>query len=338
MMNRRTFFALASVEFVIFASWGAEGSPRRPVHVHTVLGPISPRKLGRTLMHEHVLVDFIGADKIAPGRYDSEEAFRVSLPRLRKLKSVGCDTLVECTPNFIGRNPELLRRLSKASGLNIITNTGLYGAAEDKFVPSFAYEESADQLAARWVMEFEEGIPPTGIRPGFIKIGVDAGPLSEIDAKLVRAAARTHRRTGLAFAAHTGDGIAAMAELDVLEEEGVAASAFIWVHAQSERNPTLHLRAAERGAWVEFDGISPETLDQHVELVVRTKRAGHLNRVLISQDAGWYHVGEPAGGSYRGYDFLFMHFLPALRKAGATDDDIQTLLVRNPREALTPRS
>ena len=65
------------------------------------------------------------------------------------------------------------------------------------------------------------------------------------------------------------------------------------------------------------------------------KRGGYLERVLISQDAGWYHVGEPNGGALRGYTTLFFEFLPALRQAGATSEDVETLLVDNPRKALT---
>jgi len=38
---------------------------------------------------------------------------------------------------------ELLRRLSQASGLQMMTNTGLYGAAQNKYVPRFAYAETA---------------------------------------------------------------------------------------------------------------------------------------------------------------------------------------------------
>jgi phosphotriesterase-related protein len=337
-MKRRDFLKLSALGLggISGSPFTAASVPESPIM--TVRGPIAPGKLGRTLMHEHVMVDFIGADKIAPGRYDPEEVFRTALPYLEKLKSLDCDTLVECTPNFLGRDPEILRRLSVATGLNILTNTGLYGAADDKYVPRFAFEETADQLATRWIREFEDGIPPSGIRPGFMKIGVDGGPLSEIDAKLVRAAARTHRRTGLTIASHTGDGRAALAQLDVLKEEGVNPSAFIWVHAQNESDPTVHRHAAELGAWVEFDGIAPQSVEKHVQLVLRMKHAGHLDRVLISHDAGWYHVGEPGGGTYRGYEALFTQFLPALRKAGASEDDVATLLVRNPRAALTPRS
>lgn len=334
-MQRRDFLKLAALGLPALSPSNLISAPKPARQIMTVLGPIPPRKLGRTLMHEHVLVDFIGADLIAPGRYNPEEVFQKALPHLQKAKSLGCNSLVECTPNFLGRDPELLARLARATGLNIITNTGLYGAANDKHVPRFAYSESADELAARWVKEFEEGLPPSGIRPGFMKIGVDAGPLSEIDSKLVRAAARTYRRTGLAIAAHTGNGVAAMAELDILKEEGVHPSAFIWVHAQSESDTSIHRRAAELGAWVEFDGIAPDSVEKHVELVMGMKRAGHLRRVLVSHDAGWYHVGESGGGDYRGYDTLFTQFLPALRKAGASEDDIHTLLIHNPREAST---
>jgi phosphotriesterase-related protein len=333
-MRRRRFLKIAALGASGAATGRLFSRERSEPRVMTVRGPIAASRLGQTLMHEHVLVDFIGADQIKPGRYDPEEVFRTALPFLAKLKAAGGETLVDCTPDYLGRDARLLRRLAEASGLHIITNTGFYGAANDKYVPAFAYRETADELALRWVREFEDGIPPDNIRPGIMKIGVDAGPLSEIDEKLVRAAARCHRRTGLAIASHTGDGVAAMAQLAVLKEEDVEPSAFIWVHAQNEKDSLYHQRAAALGAWVEFDGISPDTTPQHVELVLNMKRTGYLPRALISQDAGWYHVGEPKGGEFRGYDFLFTGFLPALRKAGASQEDSHTLIIKNPRRAL----
>jgi phosphotriesterase-related protein len=335
-MQRRDFLKLAtSSAGILLSAPSASGSPIPP-RIMTVLGPVPAGSLGRTLMHEHVLVDFVGADKIAPGRYDPEEVFQKALPHLQKLKSVGCGTLVECTPAYLGRDPELLRRLSRASGLHIITNTGFYGAGHNKFLPEFAFSETAEQLAARWTREFEEGIAPTGIRPGLIKTGVEHGPLSETHAKLLSAAALTHLRTGLVIASHTGNGTAALAQLALLKERGVRPSAFIWVHAQNELATATHLEAAKQGAWVEFDGIPDKKFDRHIDLLLQMKEAGFLNRVLISRDAGWYHVGEPGGGEYRGYHSLFTEFLPAARKEGLSEDDSQTLLVRNPRRALSP--
>src|SRR5678815_4745101 len=98
-----------------------------------------------------------------------------------------------CTPNYIGRDVRLLKRLAGATGLNILTNTGYYGAAGNKFLPRHAYTESAEQLSERWVSEWREGIDGSGVRPGFIKLGVGSGKLPELHARLLRAAARVHR-------------------------------------------------------------------------------------------------------------------------------------------------
>jgi phosphotriesterase-related protein len=307
--------------------------------IETVTGPIRSETLGVTLMHEHVLVDFIGASEVSRSRYDADVVFRTVLPYLEQVRKLGCDALVECTPAYLGRDPQLLKRLSEASGVRILTNTGYYGAAKDKHVPAFAFTETADQLAARWTREAERGLDDTltkpAIKPAFMKIGVDEAPLSEIDAKLVRAAAITHRATGLPIASHTGTGAAAMAELDLLEAAGVPLSAFIWVHAQSERDDSFHDLAVRRGAWLEFDGISPASVARHLELVQRMKHQGRLDRVLVSHDAGWYHVGEPGGGQFRPYTTLFTDFIPGLQRAGFSDAEVRQLLVDNPRRALT---
>jgi phosphotriesterase-related protein len=337
-VNRRKFLELAAAGAGVLPISGLAREKARSGQVVTVLGPIAPERLGRTLIHEHVMVDFIGADAIRPGRYDPDEVFQKALPHLRQVKSVGCETLVDCTPAYIGRDAGLLQRLSQASGLQLVTNTGLYGAAQNKYVPKFAYTETPQQLAARWVKEFEDGIPPSGVRPGIIKIGVNSGPLSEIDAKLVKAAAITHQRTGLTIASHTGDGVAAMAQLSTLKSHRVAPTGFIWVHAQNEADTGLHVRAAEAGAWVEFDGISSATALKHVGLVLGMKRAGYLSSVLLSQDSGWYHVGEPGGGDFRPYDFLFTDFLLLLGRAGLSAKEIETLISRNPRTVLAVRA
>ncbi len=305
--------------------------------VNSVAGPVALDALGVTLAHEHVLVDFVGADRVSPARYDRDAAYAKALPHLERIYALGCRTLVECTPAYIGRDPELLRRLSRASRLHILTNTGYYGAANDKFLPAHAFTEGPDQLAARWIREAREGIDGTGVYPAFMKIGVDAGPLSDVDARLVRAAARTHRATGLPIYSHTGNGVAALAELAVLEQERVPLGSFVWVHAQNESDTSLHVQAARRGAWVSFDGVSAQSLGRHLGHVLAMREAGLLGRVLVSHDAGWYRVGEPDGGAYRPHDLVFTDFLPALRARGLSTVEITQLMVENPRKALTRR-
>jgi phosphotriesterase-related protein len=191
-----------------------------------------------------------------------------------------------------------------ASEIRLATNTGYYGASAGKYLPKHAFQENADDLARRWLAEWHQGIDETGVRPGFIKIGVDAGPLSEVNRKLIRAAAKTHLKSGLTIAGHTGNGQAALEQLDVLKQEGADASAWIWVHAQAEQDLAIHRRAAECGAWVSLDGISNSSIEQHLKMVQSLRESGHLDQVLISHDAGWYSVGEPRGGTYRGYDAM----------------------------------
>ncbi|MGA9625080.1 MAG: hypothetical protein WBL65_00655 [Bryobacteraceae bacterium] len=303
--------------------------------INTVLGPIPPSGLGPTLIHEHVLVDIVGAGRIAPGRYDGGEVAGAVLPLLKQLRSQGCRTFVDCTPAYLGRDPALLARLAQSSGLHILTNTGFYGAAGGKYVPEFAFTATAEDLAARWTGEFEAGIPPAGIRPALIKVGVDAGPLSKMNGKLISAAALTHLRTGMVIASHTGDGLAAMAQLNLLKSHGVSPAAFIWVHAQDEKDRSFHRKAAEAGAWIGFDGISSQTVDQNIDLIRETRREGYLGRVLISQDAVGFHVGEERGGYCPGYTFLFSDFLPQLRKSGFDEAETRMLTIENPRRALT---
>jgi phosphotriesterase-related protein len=196
-------------------------------------------QMASVLVHEHVLVDFVGAGQIRPGRYDRDEAFRVARPKLEELRGLGCRRLIECTPNFLGRDPELLARLSDAASLEIWSNTGLYGAANHKFVPAFARSETAAQLAKRWVAETREAW-----RPRFIKIGVNRGPLDALDRKLARAAAIASRETGLTIASHTGDGAAAVEQLEIVTCAGSIRGGLRSVAARSKDNlPGVALRA-----------------------------------------------------------------------------------------------
>ena len=306
----------------------------------SVLGPIKPEALGITLIHEHVMADFIGAAETGTHRYDANKVFEKALPYLIELKKAGCSTFIDCTPVYLGRDVRILQRLAKASGLNIFTTTGYYGAVKQKFLPAHAHTETAEQLAARWIDEWKNGIDGSGVYPGLIKTSVEAGPLIPVCRKILTAVAITHLQTGLSISAHTENGEAALEELAILEKSGVHASAFRWVHAHLEKDKEIYLRAAKMGAWIEFDGINgsaPESITQHIECVKYMKEKGMLNKTLISQDAGWYWVGEPDGGNFRGYTSIFEKYIPALKTEGFTDEEIKQLLIHNPRESLMIR-
>ena len=299
--------------------------------VMSVNGAVEPADLGLTLVHEHVMSTF-GAEPVRYPSYDTDRLLKQVLPYLAKLKELGCQTLVDCTAAYFGRHPELLRRISQESGLHILTNTGYYGAANDRYVPPQAYHETAEQIAGRWTREWSESIDGTGIFPGFIKTAVDGGPLSEIDRKLLIAAAITHRHTGLTIQTHTGDNTeAAHSILSILLAEGVSPQAWIWVHASNVTDVQPLLLAAGKGAGISLDGVSQERAQHILGLMLNLKEKGYLGQVLLSHDGDAYS-GE---GEFRPFDYLFTGLIPLLKANGFSDIDIHQLTVQNPRRAFT---
>ena len=313
--------------------------------IMTVNGPIDPSDLGFCLPHEHVLSKF-GEPPADPAAFDETRTVAEVVPYLRYLREVGISAIADCTAYGFGRNPSLLARLSRESEMHLITNTGFYGAAEDRYVPESAYTQSAEEIAAIWVAEYEDGIGDTGIRPGFVKTAVDNGPISEIDAKLVRAAAITHRSTGLSLAIHTGNNAPAAAQqLIILEGEGVHPSAWTWTHAQDVPDPEPLLEAASAGAWISLDGIKlpyyqagkmqgNSTFDRHLEHLLALRDAGYLEQVLLSHDGSAF---PPDLSLRRPMDFLSNAFLPVLEAKGFTAEEIDTLTVANPSRYFTVR-
>jgi len=312
--------------------------------IMTVNGPVPASEMGIALTHEHVLVDFIGADSTGYHRWNKQEVADRVGPYLNEIKEFQVNTLVECTPAYLGRDPWLLQLLSEKSGLHIVTNTGYYGAVNNKFLPATFYELSAEELARIWVDEFEHGIEGSGVKPGFIKIGVSGDDsLSKEHLKIITAAALAHQKTGLVIASHTGPDLPAFAQISVLQSHQVDPSAFIWVHAQ-QGSLEGNVKAARMGSWISLDNVS---LDREVgsiydvawyaERIQQLKEAGVLNRVLLSHDAGWYNPGEENGGAFRGFTGIFTALLPELEERGFSPNEIKQLLEINPRNAFTLR-
>jgi phosphotriesterase-related protein len=331
MIKRITFFLMISATI-----WVACKEQKSSEQIMTVTGEKPVSEMGVTLPHEHVLVDFIGAESIQPGRYNPDSVFERVLPYLQEIKALGVQTLVECTPAYLGRDVQLLKRLSEASGINLLTNTGYYGAAREKFVPDHAYKETAEQLAQHWIDEWNNGIDGTGIKPGFMKLSADAGPLTDVQKKIMKAGALAHLQTGLTIGVHSGDGNAAREELAIFMENGVAPEAFIWIHAQNEKNFDIFKELASKGAWIEFDYIHPETTEQYIRFLSYMKENNLLHRTLLSHDAGWYDVVNPAL-PFRGFTSLFNDLIPRMKEEGFTEEEINLLIQKNPAEAFNIR-
>ncbi|TDK41845.1 phosphotriesterase family protein [Algoriphagus formosus] len=304
-------------------------------YINTVAGPISIDSMGLTLIHEHMLVDFIGADSINSGRWNRDSVEQKVLPFLLEIEQYGVQSILDCTPSYLAKDPLLLKSLSDKSGIQILTNTGFYGAVGGKYLPDFVQKESAEQLADRWIAEFENGIEGTGIKPGFIKISVnEADTISPIDQKLVKAAGITHQKTGLTIASHTGTWRTAVQEVRILQEMRVNPSEFVWVHAQNEPVFENYKVAAEMGVWISLDGIG-WAIDPYVDRLIFAKENGILGNVLISHDAGWYDPAKAGGGDFQPFTNIFEKLIPILNGKGFTEEDWDLLLKENPKSAFS---
>lgn len=312
-------------------------------HIMTVNGPVNPGSLGITLTHEHVLVDFIGADSTGYFRWERDSVIAKALPVMLKAKKAGVKTIFECTPEYLGRDPLLLQELSERSGITFITNTGYYGFNR-KFLPKTFYSLDAETLAEKWTGEFFNGIEGTGIRPGFIKIAVNSSDsLSPADEKIITAAALTHLKTGLTIASHTGPEKPAFAQIAILRKNGVHPSAFIWVHAQSGTIES-NIEAAKEGTWISLDNVrnrpnlksgDRSSIDWYADRIKELKDNMLIHKILLSHDSGWYDPEKPGGGTINGYNDIFEYLIPALKNRGFTDSDIDQLLIKNPAAAYT---
>lgn len=320
-MKRREFLLSAAV-----AALPGEGE------ILTVRGAIKPKDLGLCLPHEH-LFSMFGADAAEKYDYDTSKLMGEVMRYVSSVKYLGCASIADATTAWFGRDVRMLRRISGATGVHVLTNTGYYGSANDRYVPKQAYEESSEQIASRWEKEAREGIDGTDIRPGFLKLGVDAGPLSAIDRKLFEAACLAHRETGLLITVHTSDATeAAGKQLEILKAHGIASNAWVWIHANNCKDDVALKSAAQAGAWLSFDGIAPESIERHIQLISMMKSMGRLGQVLLSHDGNSFRAG---GRPMKPYSALFTHFMPAMKDAGFSTAEVRKMTVDNPARALT---
>ncbi|MGZ6270153.1 MAG: phosphotriesterase family protein [Candidatus Limnocylindrales bacterium] len=308
-------------------------------HVQTVTGQLPAERLGFTLPHEHTVCYLWHI----PGRWDYWELTPeedVIAAELGAFQAQGGTCLVDVTLPGIGRDPAWLRRLSERTGLAIVMGAGWYRGA---YYPAEARidQRSVDQLAEQLIREVREGVEGTGVRPGILgEIGTDKPWVSAQEERVFRAVGRAARATGLAVTTHAVMSDVGLAQLRILEEEGVDPARVVIGHADSYPSLDYHLELIHRGANVEFDflGMSftpmertgePRLITLLCELVAR----GHADRLLLSHDV--CHNQQLRHYEGHGYAYLGETFLPRLRDAGVDEATIGQITVENPRRILS---
>lgn len=299
--------------------------------VMSVLGPLSPRSLGLTLPHEHLLSDLYV--QFQPHRefmlFDSD----LACEELGRFAALGGRTLVDLTTSDIGRDPTSLRDIASRTGVNIVMATGRY---REPFYEADLWRRSVRDIAEEFVADIEIGVAD-GIRAGIIgEIGVHARHISPVEERIHRAAARAQKRTGLALTTHSIGSPIGLAQLDIFEEEGVDLRRVVIGHSDTYPRLDYHREIIRRGAYVEFDtirGTWERDTRRQLGLVMQLVSEGLGERLLLSQDVCTTQHLAAYGGT--GYAFVASSFAAQLRDAGLALEQIDMLLVQNPARMLS---
>lgn len=311
--------------------------------VNTVLGAISPGELGKTLVHEHVLFGFAGwyaNNTITP--FNREECVKAALNTMKELKTYGVNTFVDATPNDSGRDTELLKEISEKSGINIICSTGLYtegegGSAYFKFRER-AGNNATTEIYELFTREITQGIGTTGIKAGVIKIGTSYGQITSYEEMILKAAARTQRETGTPIITHTGAGTMGAEQVDILVAEGADPKRIVIGHICGSSDIKYHISVLEKGVYIAFDKLGMEYFPSDQSDTVRKAciigliGIGFVHKILLSHDSIRWWLGQQFLTPTPMH--IFQNIIPALKKAGITDEQINTILVENPRRFL----
>lgn len=291
--------------------------------MESVLGSIAV--LGRTLAHEHLTID-LSSNKSDDSNLNDGAAM---LEDLQELKAAGVDTVVDVTNRGMGRNIERMQKLSTQSGLNVIASTGYY---KSPYLPPEVEQLSVDQLSAVMEKEIVEGIEGTKVKAAIIgEIGT-SDQMTDLERKVFEAAAIAQRRTNVPIYTHTTLGKQGLEQIRFLVEHHVNPAKVVIGHMDLNPDMDYYKRIAEYGCYLGFDTIG-KTSYQPDELRAQNIAAlmdqGFGNRILLSLDITRKSHLKRYGGY--GHVYLIETFLPMLYDQGLTSQDVEGLLVDNPR-------
>jgi phosphotriesterase-related protein len=309
--------------------------------VRTLLGDVAPTSLGRTLIHEHLCVDWgemLGRPKILDFEYEAMSDRMVG--KLQAASAAGIGAMVECTPIGCGRYLDLFKDVAKRSQVKIICSTGFFHESWCPMHP-IARVMDIDMMTDLFTREITEGMGDTLIKAGMIKCATGEGRVSAKEEQVLRAAARAHKGTGCPIITHTTNGMG-LEQLDIFESEGVQPEEVIVSHIGFEQDPLDYSeRMLRRGANISFDRIGMKAFfeDEHwIEIVGHALKKGYVRQVMLSHDAAVsVHGLEIASGEkvFDDYTYIPRVFLAKLQaQAGVSDEQIRIMLEENPQRVL----
>ncbi len=341
----------------------------------TVLGLVNGEDLGVTMPHEHLFVDMrcwleepsnpeekkLAHEKVTLNnlwfaRYNKMSCednlilddVDLAIKEAFYFKEAGGNTIVDVTSNNINRNPEGLVMVAKETGLNIIMGTSYYIASS--YTPEMEMKtKSETEIAKEFIRDIAVGVGNTEIKAGIIgEIGT-SWPLNSEERKVLIAAGLAQQETGVAINIHPGAHREAPFEyVKILEEVGADLSRVIISHMGRTFPPSARMdraKLAEKGCYLEFDmfygvyttpKVTPYDVTNDTIQITEIKELiqdGFLNQILISRDVCYKVMLRSYGDG--GYAHILKVILPRMKLKGISDEEIQIIIVENPRSILT---
>jgi len=311
--------------------------------VETVLGPKKVSELGKTLIHEHLLIGWPGWEGDSAFPFDRKEAIKICCDVLEKLKALGVKTFVDPCPSDLGRDPEFMAECAQKTGMNIVCATGFYkenlGGSHFRFRADFGVDLVAE-VSELYQKELEHGIGSTGIKAGLIKCATGEGAITPYEQTLLRAASIAQKATGAPIITHTDHGSLGDKQLEIFLSEGVKPDRVAIGHSDDRADLSYHAGILDKGAFLSFDRFGLEIIFPNklrIASLIALLGIGYAKQMLISHDTVNCWRGRPLPSHLLPVitdwepTYIFRVVIPKLKEVGFGDETISTLLVDNPR-------
>lgn len=312
--------------------------------VETVRGPMDTSELGTTLMHEHVFVLSPEIQQNYPEIWDEEYRVSDAITKLKGLTEVGVDTIVDPTVIGLGRYIPRVQRIANEVDVNIVAATGVYTYNEVPFYfhfrgPDCLFEEP-EPMTGMFIQDIREGIAGTSVKAAILKCVTEKEGLTPGVERVLRAVAQAHRETGVPITTHTDAHTErGYDQQKVFREEGVDLSRVIIGHCGDTTDQTYLRNLMDAGSTIGMDRFGLDILldfENRVNTVVDLCKAGYADRMVLSHDTmchiDWF-TEEQRATNVPNWHYKHIHedVLPALRERGVTEDQIEQMMVINPR-------
>jgi len=306
-----------------------------PTTVETARGPIATTELGPTLMHEHVVTRSPGVQENWPHLWDRPGIVALAEKKLADLATRGIRTIVDLTTVDLGRDIGLIAEVAKRSRVHIVVATGVWWMPQRYFSA-----HGVDAVAELFIRDIREGIGTSSIKAAIIKCATDTAGVTPVIENILRASARAQKATGVPISTHTwAAGRVGETQQAIFAQEGVDLRRVIIGHSGDSEDLKYLRGLMERGSTIGMDRFGLDSFlptEKRVEVLATLCAEGYAAKMVLSHDANCWTdmLSEDAKRRTRPrwhYTHISDDILPALRKAGVSEDQIEQMLVRNPR-------